>query len=298
VKATVTTITRPDGWHVLNADDPRVLAMRRQARGHPFLCSLDPRHPALREALADGGRALTVLDHHLAELGRGGSRSLVDLEQVPMTLAGIASQHVHNAMSATAAALAIGLPRKAVVEGLRSFQPDAEANPGRANVYTLGERVLVLDYAHNEAGIDGLAEIAGGLRPPGADTWIAFGTAGDRDDAILHGLGYRAARGADHVVVAELHRYLRGRDPQDLVRRLCAGAIDGGATDVPAMPDETSALRHMLERSGPRDVLAITVLAQRPEMFAMLDGELGARAADAATVRSLVQRARPPRQRS
>jgi cyanophycin synthetase len=298
VKATVTTITRPDGWHVLNADDPRVLAMRRQARGRPFLCSLDPRHPALREALADGGRALTVLDHHLAELGRGGSRSLVDLEQVPMTLAGIASQHVHNAMSATAAALAIGLPRKAVVEGLRTFQPDAEANPGRANVYILGERVVVLDYAHNEAGIDGLAEIASGLRPPGADTWIAFGAAGDRDDAILHGLGYRAARGADHVVVAELHRYLRGRDPQDLVRRLCAGAIDGGATDVPAMPDETSALRHMLERSGPRDVLAITVLAQRPEMFAMLEGELGARPADAATVRSLVQRARRSGERS
>jgi cyanophycin synthetase len=292
VKATITTITRAEGWHVLNADDPRVLAMRRQARGRPFLCSLDPRHPALREALADGGRALTVLDRHLAELGHGGSRTLVDLEQVPMTLAGIASQHVHNAMSATAAALAIGLPRTAIVRGLRSFRPDAEANPGRANVYALGERVVVLDYAHNEAGIEGLAEIANGLRPPGAETWIAFGTAGDRDDAILHGLGYQAARGADHVVVAELHRYLRGRDPEDLVSRLRAGALDGGADAVPAMPDETTALRHMLERSGSHDVLAITVLAQRPEMFALLERELGARRADAATVRRLVRRAR------
>ena len=65
---------------------------------------------------------------------------------------------------------------------------------------------------------------------------------------------------------------------------LRAGAIDGGATDVPAMPDEISALRFMLERSGPRDVLAITVLAQRPEMFALLEGELGASRADPATV--------------
>ena len=294
VKATITTITRAEGWHVLNADDPRVLAMRRQAQGRPFLCSLDPRHPALREALADGGRALTVLDRHLAELGHAGSRALVDLEQVPMTLAGIASQHVHNAMSATAAALALGLPRAAIVRGLRSFRPDAEANPGRANVYTLDERVIVLDYAHNEAGIDGLAEIASGLRPPGAETWIAFGTAGDRDDAILHGLGYRAARGADHVVIAELHRYLRGRDPEDLVRRLRAGALDGGAGEVLAMPDETTAMRHMLERSGARDVLAITVLAQRPQMFELLERELGARRADAATVRRLVRRARRP----
>ncbi|MGZ8631019.1 MAG: Mur ligase family protein [Actinomycetota bacterium] len=291
VKATVTTITRPDGWHVLNADDPRVLAMRRRAEGRPFVCSLDPRHPALREVLADGGRALSVLDRRLAEVGRGGSRKLIDLEQIPMTLAGIASQHVHNAMSATAAALAIGLPRKAVAQGLRTFMPDAEANPGRANVYTLGEHVVVLDYAHNEAGIAGLAEIANGLRPRGAETWIAFGTAGDRDDAILHGLGYRAARGADHVVVAELHRYLRGRDAEDLVNRLRTGAVDGGATDVPTMPDEVAALRFMLEHSGPHDVLAITVLAQRPEMFELLDHEMGARRADPVMVRKLVRRA-------
>ncbi|CAN5802354.1 hypothetical protein BH18ACT17_BH18ACT17_08440 [soil metagenome] len=292
VKATITSITRPDGWHVLNADDPRVLGMRRHAGGRSFICSLDPRHPALRDSLADGGRALTVLDRSLAELGRGGSRKLVALEHVPMTLAGIATQHVHNTMSATAAALAIGLPRKAVVVGLRTFLPDAEANPGRANVYVLGERVVVLDYAHNEAGIDGLAEISRGLCPPRAATWLAFGTAGDRDDDLLHGLGYRAARGADHVVVAELHRYLRGRDAEDLVSRLRAGAIDGGADDVPAMADEASALRWMLERSGPRDVLAITALAQRPEMFAMLEDELGAKRADPDMVRTLVRRAR------
>lgn len=296
VKATITTITRPSGFHVLNADDPRVLGMDRRAGGRPFMCSLDPHHPALREALADGGRALTVLDRSLAEVGRRGSRRFVDLERVPMTLAGIASQHVHNAMSATAAALAIGLPRHSIVEGLRTFLPDAEANPGRANVYELGERVIVLDYAHNEAGIDGLAEIARGLCAPGGETWLAFGTAGDRDDELLHRLGYRAARGADHVIVAELHRYLRGRDPDDLVSRLRAGAIDGGADDVPARPDEVSALRFMLDRSRSRDVLAITALAQRPEMFALLDDELGARRADPEAVRALVRRARPGRQ--
>jgi cyanophycin synthetase len=292
VKATITSITRPDGWHVLNADDPRVLAMDRRAGGRAFMVSLDPRHPALRAALADGGRALTVLDHGIAELGRSGSRRLVDLEQVPMTLAGIASQHVHNALSAAAAGLAVGLPRTQVVEGLRSFLPDADANPGRANVYTLGRRVVVVDYAHNEAGMAGLTEIARGLCPRAAETWVGFGTAGDRDDAILHRLGYRAGRGADHVCIAELSRYLRGRDREDLIGRLLAGAIEGGAADVPAMPDEIEALRFMLERSGPNDVLAITVLAQRPEMFALLEGEMGARRAGPATVRRLVRRAK------
>ena len=168
VKATITTITRPDGWHVLNADDPRVLGDAPTRRGQPV-------HVLARPASSGAARC--------ARRRRPGPRGarpaaspswdavaparLVDLEQVPMTLAGIASQHVHNAMSAAAAALAIGMPRKAVVLGLRTFMPDAEANPGRANVYALGDRVVVIDYAHNEAGIDGLAEIAERPAPAG-----------------------------------------------------------------------------------------------------------------------------------
>ena len=41
VKAVITRITRPDGWDVLNADEPRVLAMRRHATGRPWLFSTD-----------------------------------------------------------------------------------------------------------------------------------------------------------------------------------------------------------------------------------------------------------------
>ena len=55
-------------------------------------------------------------------------------------------------MAAAAAALAIGLPERAVVKGLKTFVLDPERNPGRANLFTLGGRIIVIDYAHNEAG--------------------------------------------------------------------------------------------------------------------------------------------------
>jgi cyanophycin synthetase len=292
VKQAITRITRPEGWDVLNADDPRVLSMRRGATGRPFLCSLDLHHPAIRETLAEGGRAMTVVDGWMAALGPGSAtRRLVTLEDVPVTLAGIASHHVQNAMAAAAAGLGIGLPEDAVVRGLRDFRQTAESNPGRANVYTLGDRVLVVDYAHNEAGMVGLLEILRGLRRPGARIWLAFCAAGDRQDEVLHALGYRAARGADHVVATGLPNYLRGRDPDELVERLRAGALDGGATDVPTAQDELHALELMLERSRPADVVGLTALGQRPEVFARLD-ELGAEVADPATVRRLVRRAR------
>ena len=292
VKATITRITRPEGWDVLNADDPRVLAMRRHASGRPFLFTLDPHHPAIREVLSERGRAVTVLDRWIVLLERRNAvHRLIDLEEVPLTLAGISRHHVENALAATAASFGIGLPEDAVVQGLRSFVTNPDTNPGRANVFTLDGRIIVIDYAHNEAGMVGLTEILAGLRRGRAAVWLAFGTAGDRSDQILHALGYRAARGADHVIVAELEHYLRGRDPEDLVRRLRAGAEDGGATEVPIMPDEVHALEWMLERAVGHDVIAITALSQRPEVFGLLE-DRGAVRAGPETVRRLVRAAR------
>jgi cyanophycin synthetase len=292
VKAAITKITRPDGWDVLNADDPRVLAMRRGATGRPWLFSLDSDHPALRSALSEGGRAMTVVDGKITLLRPGRApRELIKLEDVPVTLAGISRQNVQNAMAATAAAFAIGLPEEAVVKALRTFVLDPETNPGRANLFELDRRIVLADYAHNEAGLEGLVEVCKALRRPGAEIWMAFCTAGDRTDEILHGMGYIVGRAADRPVVAELLGYLRGRDRDDLVRKLVAGAEDGGATDVPVFVDEVHALEWMLEQSRPGDVVTVTPLIQRPEIFALLQ-ERGATRVGPKRLRQLVRRAR------
>jgi cyanophycin synthetase len=292
VKASVTRITRPRGWDVLNADDPRVLAMRRGIKGRPWLFSLDHDHPAIRTALGEGGRAITRADGQLTVLMPDGrSQSLMRVEDIPLTLAGTSTHYTQNAMAAAAAALGIGLPKEAVVAGLRSFVLDQDSNPGRTNLFELEGRIVVADYAHNEAGLVGLVETCRGIRPPGGEIWLAFGTAGDRTEEILHAMGYTAGRGADHVAVAELVEYLRGRDRENLVRRLQAGAIDGGAEDVPAFVDEVHALEWMLERSRPDDVVAITALAQRPEIFSLLD-ERGAARIGPARVKELVRHSR------
>ena len=271
VKATITRITRPEGWDILNADDPRVLAMRRAITGRPWLCSVDHDHPAIRDVLGEGGRAMTVLDGVLTWLEGRRAHPLLPLLDIPVTIAGVSTPNIQNAMAAAAAALAIGLPERAVKRGLRTFVLDPEQNPGRANLFRSEGRIVVIDYAHNEAGMRGLTEICDGLRRRGREVWLTFDTAGDRSDAILHDVAYRAARGADHVGIAELTRYLRGRDPAELIERLTAGAIDGGATDVPVHPDEVTALATMLEASATGDVVAVTALGQRPELFAWLE---------------------------
>lgn len=294
VKSAITRIVKPDGWSVLNADDPRVLGMSRVAKGRPFMFSMDPDHPAIRSALNEGGRALAPLDQWLALMRpRRPFQPLLPLEEIPVTLAGISTQQLQNAMAATAGALGVGLSPEEVVEGLRTFVLDPERNPGRANLFELDGRILVIDYAHNEAGMEGLIEICRGLRADGSRVWLAYGTAGDRSDEVVHGMGYLAARGADRVAIVELRRYLRGRDPQDLIERLRAGAVDGGAdaAEIPDFETEIQGLDWMLEQSKPNDVVAITALAQRPEIFALME-ERGADRVGPERCRQLAARAR------
>ena len=52
VKGVVPRITKKSGWAVLNADDPRVFAMRTTTPARPWVFSRDPDSPALREVLA------------------------------------------------------------------------------------------------------------------------------------------------------------------------------------------------------------------------------------------------------
>jgi cyanophycin synthetase len=195
VKATIVRITRPGGWVVLNADDPRTLAMRRLSRARPFTFGLDPDAPGLREAQTEGGRAATVLDGDLVVLTRGRVDRLLPVLDVPVTLAGLASFNVANALAAAAAGLAAGLPREAVLDGLRGFRPDPGQNPGRMNILDLDGRAVIVDMAHNEASLLALLEVARGLRLPGGRVHALVGTAGDRSDELIRSLGELARAG-------------------------------------------------------------------------------------------------------
>lgn len=265
VKGVVARITKPSGWSVLNADDPRVLAMRTTIKARPWLFSRDADSPALREVLGSDGRATTVIDGWLSVLLPGTDADpLLELVDVPMTLAGLSRFNVENALAAASAALALGLRRDAVVEGLRSFRPGPEHNPGRMNIYTLGDLTVVVDLAHNEAGLAALLEIMHGLRPPGARLLLALGTAGDRTDEVIRSLGELAARNADKVVVVHKKEYLRGRDPEAMADLFREGAAQVGVSGLVAHDSELDGLAALVAHAEPGDVVAVMCHQDRP----------------------------------
>jgi cyanophycin synthetase len=220
--------------------------------------SRDPDSPSIREVLSHGGRATTVIDGWVSVLTpEADPDPLVRAIDVPMTLAGLSSFNVENALAAASAALAAGLSRDAVVDGLTGFAPGPEHNPGRMNIYSLRGVTIVIDLAHNEAWLQALLEVMRGLCPPGGRTLLALGTAGDRTDDILRGLGELGARDADVVVIVHKDAYLRGRPMAELADLYREGAALVGVDEVPDYPSELEGLQALLGRAVPGDVVAV-----------------------------------------
>ncbi len=292
VKGVVPRITRKTGWAVLNADDPRVLAMQATTRAQPWLFSRDPDSPALRDVLARGGRATTVIDGWLTVLRPGADPDpLLEIADVPMTLAGLSRFNVENALAAASAALAAGLERAHVVEGLASFLPDAAHNPGRMNFFTLDGYSVVMDLAHNEAGLEALLEVMRGVVPPKGRSLLALGAVGDRTDELVSNLGEIAAKGADVVVVGHKQRYLRGRTTDELDALMREGAARVGVEHLPSYPTELEALQVLCRLARPGDVVGLMCHAEREEVLAWIEGSGGT--ADAPDdLREKVRRAR------
>ena len=232
----------------------------------------------------------------LVEVEAGAARTIVPVAEIPIAIGGIARHNVANALAAAGGARALGATIAQVADGLRDFRPTADRSPGRLNLFRLGSRVVIVDFAHNEAGIAAVLDvaegIAGGAAGRAAPITVIIGTAGDRPDDTLRGIGRIAAERAQRVAIKETRAYLRGRTREAVVGELLAGVEAGGrsADEVAIYPSETAALRAELNGAGGKaeargarpDAARVIVLMcheERDQVFALLD-ELGARAID------------------
>lgn len=293
VKSTVARITRRDGLVVLNGDDPLVAAVSRRVQAPVAYFSLagPDGAPLVRRHVAAGGRAYLVRNGWLTEVhGPGTVRRIAEVARVPITIGGLARHNVANALAAAGGARGVGATIAQVREGLMDFRPTSDRSPGRLNLFRLGQRLVIVDFAHNEAGIAAVLDvaegIAGGAAGRAAPITAIIGTAGDRPDDTLRGIGKIAAQRAQRVAIKETRDYLRGRTGEVVIGELLAGITSGGgvASDVPIYERETVALRAELQvgSNGRVDAPRVIVLMCHEERTAVFEllAELGARPVD------------------
>jgi UDP-N-acetylmuramyl tripeptide synthase len=245
-KRIVAEAVRPGGTVVTNADDPVLEAVVAEWR------------PAdvgwLR--FSTRGRADAHLDGDVLRWPGGE----LPVAEVPLALGGAARYNLDNALAAALAGHVAGLPAEAIAAGLRAVRPSAEDNPGRTNVIGWRGATLVVDYAHNPASYERLAELVDGLRPN--RRWMLLGQAGDRPDELVLALARRAAAiGCDRYVLKPLPGYARGRAPAEVVEVLRAGLQSAGVGPerIEVVDGELAGVQRILELVGPGDLALVLV---------------------------------------
>jgi cyanophycin synthetase len=284
VKSIVARITKPDGWTILNADDRYVAAIARKVRSRVAFFSVSgDGSPVIRRHLRGGGRAYLVRDGRVGEADGDRWRDIAAIASVPIALGGVARHNVANALAAVAAARALGAPIAAVRTGLRTFIPSAEASRGRLNVFRDDRRIIVVDFAHNEAGVAVLLDVAESMARTagGVPITAIVGLAGDRPDDTLRGVGRIVAGRVDRLVLKEMLHYLRGRTRESVIGEIRAGAREGGwKGEMPLHGSEVEAMAAELDRPGDGpEVIVLLCHEQREEVFELL-AERGLRPVD------------------
>jgi cyanophycin synthetase len=228
-----------------------------------------------------GGKAIVLEKSERGEMMviREGRRTMpiAWVHTLPATFEGKARMMVQNAMAAAAAAHAAGAHLHDIRQGLRSFTTSIYQAPGRLNVFDLDGVKVLIDYAHNAAGLETLGDFVERLTSdapsggrPGEASWAAnlrvavVATAGDRRDEDMRELGRVAARYFDDVIIRE-DRGTRGRERGETAAHVLEGVREamakGGtrAGHVEVVVDEMDATRKALDRSRPGDLVVLCV---------------------------------------
>ena len=257
VKSVVAAVVRRDGHAVLNADDPRVYAMRERTPGDVVLFSVagSGENEAIEEHISRNGIA-TLIEDDVFVIRRGRLRiPIAPVRDVPLMLGGGARFQRGNILAAIATAYVQGVRYDDIRAGLLSFFPSPSMTPGRLNLIRVRGGRLLIDYAHNAAAVEGLMELVREL--PARRRIGVLAAPGDRRDEDIRAVG-RLAAGLDHVIVKE-DEDRRGRDPGETAALIVEGLCEGGTPSerIEVITSEITALERAVSLLESNDLAVV-----------------------------------------
>jgi cyanophycin synthetase len=139
---------------------------------------------------------------------------------IPVTYAGRARFMVQNVLAATLGCFVHGVSIQDIRVGLSTFNSGTAQTPGRLNFIEMGNFTVLMDYAHNPAGLMALRDFINQLQYTRRRV-ILNGT-GDRRDEDLREMGQLCAETFDEIIIRR-GNYLRGREEEQMYRLLEEG---------------------------------------------------------------------------
>ena len=236
---------------VVNRDDPsvqRIIAVNRGA-----LLTFGVEHAA----------DVSARDIHS---GLSGTRfvACTPAGEVLVRIPHLGEFHVHNALAAVAAGVALRLDMAAIQRGLAATPPV----PGRFELIDCGQDFRVaVDYAHKPDALERLLYSARTLQPRRIIT--VFGCGGDRDRGKRPLMGRIAAQLSDLVIITSDNP--RSEPPQQIIDEIAAGAlaVNDSAGRISTEPDRRSAIDAAVRSAQTDDLVVIAGKGHEPyQLFA------------------------------
>jgi len=170
----------------------------------------------------------------------------------------IAPYNLYNALAATTAGLALGIPLAVIQQGLTSLS----RVPGRFERAPIdADFTVIVDFAHTP---DALARVlqAGRLLNPTRLT-VLFGCGGDRDATKRPTMGRIAAELADRVILTSDNP--RTEDPNRILQQILAGVPDELRHKVALVePDRRRAIEYTLHTAQAGELILLAGKGHEP----------------------------------
>lgn len=262
VKSVVPRAVSKKGYAVLNAEDDLVYKMKELTEGQVVCFSMDENNQNIKRR-AERGRVSCVYENGYVTILKGKWKVRIEkATNIPLTYGGRAEFMIQNVLAATLACFVHGVSLEDLRVGLTTFNAGTAQTPGRLNFVEVGEVTVLMDYAHNPAGLRGLAAFIAKL-PNKYRTCVINGT-GDRRDEDIREFGQIAGETFDRIVIRRGH-YLRGRDEKDVYALLQEGiARSGHEPTVRIIPESRDAIHHAI-KYGRKKELVVTLADRVPD---------------------------------
>ena len=247
VKSVVPRAVSRRGYAVLNAEDPLVYKMRELVEGKCVYFSMDENHPNIKRQ-AEKGRTSCILENGYVTILKGKWKVRIEkVVNIPLTYGGRAEFMIQNVLAATLACFVHGVSLEDLRVGLTTFNAGTAQTPGRLNFVEIGDTTVLMDYAHNPAGMRGLTNFTRKL-PNKYRTVVLNGT-GDRRDDDIREFAKIAAENFDRIVIRAGH-YLRGRSEEEMFGLLQEGiAQSEHKPQVRIISDSRTAIHHAIKHA-------------------------------------------------
>ncbi len=220
VKGVIPETVLPEGYAILNADDDLVYEMRRSINCNLALFSMDEENPRIK-ALQKLGGITAIYENGYVTLCRGiWKMRIMKAENIPLTYGGKATFMIQNILPAVIAANVRGIGIEDMKIALETFIPSATQTPGRLNLFKFENFTILLDYAHNPAGMRALQKFTDNLEAT-VKVGIIAGV-GDRREEDTKELGSIAAEMFDEIIIRQ-DKNLRGRSDEEIIKMLNDG---------------------------------------------------------------------------